>query len=124
MATKSLAFPETRSGFPLWILAALLLLASITVVVHAHAVQRHGAEAEAIRACLDQNGPYQHWRAFDRETFYRICQLEDGKWGLQAITKVGEQWHEKTAFIRGNGSWRALMEYLQRIGTRFTGPLP
>ena len=44
--------------------------------------------------------------------------------GLQAITKVAEQWHEKTAFIRGDGSWKALIQYLQRLGTRFKGPLP
>lgn len=89
-----------------------------------HAVQRHGADAEAIRKCLDENGPFQVWRTLDGETFYRLCQLDDGRWGLQAITKEGSTWYEKTAFIRGDGSWKALTDYLQRFATRYTGALP
>lgn len=94
------------------------------VIIHGHAVERHGADAKAIRECLDGKGPYHLWRANDGETFYRLCQLDDGRWGLQAIIKKGSDWHEKTAFIRGDGSWRALMDYLQRFATRFTGSLP
>jgi len=106
-----------------WLLAFLFIVAAI-VVVHAHAVIRHGTDAEAVRKCLENKGPHQLWRSNDGITFYRLCELEDGRWGLQAILKDGNIWHEKTAFIRGDGSWKALMEYLQRLATRFNGPLP
>lgn len=125
MAVNSLALPIPRKIFPFTlIVASLLLLAVIVVVVQSHAVKRHGAEAEAIRKCLDNNGHFQIWRALDGETFYRLCQLDDKRWGLQAITREGNTWYEKTAFIRGDGSWKALMDYLQRFSTKYTGPIP
>lgn len=105
-------------------LAAALLVAAITVIVHAHAVQRHGTDAENIRKCLNDKGPYQVWKAMGEDTFYRICQLDDSRWGLQAILKVGEVWHEKTAFIPKDGTWKALTEYLQRFATVYKGTLP
>jgi len=58
------------------------------------------------------------------DTFYRMCQLDDARWGMQAIIKVGDVWHEKTAFIRGDGTWQALTEYLQRFATPYKGLLP
>ena len=125
MATASIALPNQRKLFPFGILlAAILLVAAIVVVVHAHAVQRHGMDAEAIRKCLNDKGPYQVWKAMGEDTFYRICQLDDMRWGLQAIVKVGDVWHEKTAFIRSDGTWKALTEYLQRIATLYKGVLP
>jgi hypothetical protein len=124
MAAPAIPLLPIRRRFPLWWILAAALLAAASVVVHSHAVSRHGADAEAIRKCLDNNGPYQTWRSFDGDTFYRLCRLEDERWGLQAITKEAGEWHEKTAFIRGDGSWKSLLEYLHKLGTRFTGPLP
>jgi len=43
---------------------------------------------------------------------------------LQAIIKEGEKWVEKTAFIKGDGSWKVLLEYLNRIATPFKSKLP
>lgn len=125
MVTTPITLPQPRKLFPFWfIVALLLLLATITVVVQDHAIERHGADARAIRECLDNKGPFQIWRARGGETFYRLCQLDDGRWGLQAIVKEGDVWYERTAFIRGDGSWKALMKYLQRFATRYTGTLP
>lgn len=125
MAVSSPALPLLQRFFrPNLITVGLLLVAALMIIIHDHAVARHGADAKAIRECLDGKGPYQLWRANDGETFYRLCHLDDGRWGLQAIIKKGGDWHEKTAFIRGDGSWRALMDYLQRFATRFTGSLP
>jgi hypothetical protein len=124
MASISLTLQQPRRLFPFsFFIVLLLILAAVVVVVQSHAVQRHGEEAEAIRKCLDNNGPFQIWRAFDGETFYRLCQLDDERWGLQAIVKEGKTWVEKTAFVRGDGSWKALMNYLQRFATRYTGSL-
>lgn len=123
MAAATTTFQRPLKSFPSWLIAAAILLAAV-IIVQAHAVQRHGADAEAIRKCLDNKGPQQLWRARDGATFYRLCQLDDGRWGLQSIVKEGEVWYEKTAFIRGDGSWKALMDYLQRFATRYTGTLP
>lgn len=123
MTVTSATLQQPRKTIPHWLIAIVLLMAA-AVVVHAHAVERHGAEAEAVRKCLENKGPYQLWRSRDSNTFYRLCELDDGRWGLQAILKEGNVWHEKTAFIRGDGSWKALMEYLQRFATRYTGSLP
>ena len=116
MATTAIALPNRRNLFPFWILAIILLVAAI-IVVHSHAVSRHCTDAEAIRKCLNDKGPYQVWKAIDDNTFYRICQLDDSRWGLQAIIKVGEVWHEKTAFIAKDGTWKALIDYSQRFAT-------
>ena len=124
MTAPAIPLPSIQRRLPIWWILAAVLLAAASVVAHSHAVSRHGADAEAIRKCLENNGPYQIWRSFDGDTFYHLCQLEDERWGLQAITKEAGEWHEKTAFIRGDGSWKALLEYLHKLGTRFTGPLP
>jgi hypothetical protein len=34
------------------------------------------------------------------------------------------QFVEKTAFVKGNGSWKALTDYLKNFATRWKGPLP
>ncbi|KAA3645355.1 MAG: hypothetical protein DWQ07_12875 [Chloroflexi bacterium] len=112
-----------------WLILSLafligFLLAGIVVINGRHAVDRHGAEATAIRTCIDNNGPTQIWMSRDKRTFYQICQLEDGRWGLQAIIKKGQEWFEKTAFVKGDGSWQALMRYLGNIATKYNGTLP
>jgi hypothetical protein len=56
MTTASIRFPNHRNLFPFWILAVALLLAAITVIVHAHAVEWHGMDAEVIRKCLESKG--------------------------------------------------------------------
>ena len=110
-------------------LAAAILLATYgPVIVQQHAVDRHGADAEAIRNCLKQNGAYQTW--FDKKsgTFYFLCQLADGRWGLQAVVEDIvdglKALVEKTAFIKGTGTWTELIDYLAKFASRYTGPIP
>ena len=71
---------------------------------------------------MDQ-GPRLVFKAND--TFYLLCQLEDGRWGLQAV-KRGFQglYHELTAFIKGKGTYSELMAYMQRIGASRIEKLP
>jgi hypothetical protein len=110
------------------IAAAILLATYGPVIVQQHAVDRHGADAVAIRDCLQQNGAYQTW--FDKQagTFYFLCQLADGRWGFQAavedIVNGVKALVEKTAFVKGSGTWMELIEYLSKFATRYTGPLP
>lgn len=89
------------------------------VELNAHAIARHGNDAWTVRTCLDNNGPVQVWRAFDKATYYLICQTGNQEYGIQPVAKDGG---EKTAFIKG--AWNDTIKYLSKFGTRFNGPLP
>jgi hypothetical protein len=92
-----------------------------------HSVEKHGADALAIRKCLnDKNGADEIWRSSDRKTFYLWCQLPDGRWGFMAIVQdaVDRLWYESTSFIKGEGTREALLKYLEKLGTKFNGPYP
>ncbi len=122
---------EGRGGSPIGVLVGglfavlLLVLLATSVLVNSHAVIRHGDDALAIRSCLDTKGEYQVWKSLtDPNKFFRICELKPGLFGLQVVQCVLGGNCEKTAFIKGDGSWSALMRYLGRMATRFNGGLP
>lgn len=130
--TATVFRPTQRRVFPVWILAALALAIGVlmaagvgNVLPGSHAEDAHGiSEVSQIRSCLDKNGPYQVWKSTkDPNQFYFLCELDDGRWGMQAVVKEGEQLIEKTAFIPKDGSWMRVLNYLQRFATRFTGPI-
>jgi hypothetical protein len=92
-----------------------------------HAEEKHGADALAIRQCLkEKEGADEIWRNSDRKTFYLWCQLPDGRWGFMAIVQdaVDRLWYESTAFIKGDGTREALLNYMEKFGTKFNGPYP
>jgi hypothetical protein len=93
---------------------------ALGVMEQPHAEARH-VEAPAIRQCLDNNGPYMIWKHKFAPTWYLICQIDADTWGLQAVNREGV---EKTAFSPGDGSYRALMDYLRGFATKFKGGLP
>jgi len=102
-------------------LAFLLLLAvgvgGVTLGVHA---LKH-PESAAIRQCLNDKGEIQIFRSFDAERFYRVCEINPGKFGFQTVDKDG---NEITAFSRLTGAWKDTINYLSRFGTRYKGPVP
>ncbi|KKK73628.1 hypothetical protein LCGC14_2891940 [marine sediment metagenome] len=103
----------------------LMMVLAVSVLVSDHAVKKHGDDALAIRSCLDTKGEYQIWKSkTDLNKFFRICELEPGMFGLQVVQCLLSGACEKTAFIKGDGSWGALMKYLGRIATKFNGGLP
>jgi hypothetical protein len=92
-----------------------------------HAVERHGADALAIRECLNNKGGADEiWRSFDRKTFYLWCQLPNGKWGFMAIVQdaFDRLWYESTSFVKSDGTKGALLKYMEKFGTKFNGPYP
>lgn len=92
---------------------------ALGVVTTDHA-EKHD-EAQSIRNCLDRNGPYMIMRSINDPTWYLLCQIDKTHWGVQAVTKNGI---EKTAFSPGDGSFKALMDYMNRIAIRFKGTVP
>jgi hypothetical protein len=92
-----------------------------------HAVERHGADALAIRKCLnDKGGADEIWRSFDKKTFYLWCHLPDDRWGFMAIVQdaIDRLWYESTSFVKGDGTMGTLIKYLEKFGTKFNGPYP
>jgi hypothetical protein len=92
-----------------------------------HAVEKHGSDALAIRKCLnDKGGADEIWRSFDKKTFYLWCHLPDSRWGFMAIVQdaVDRLWYESTSFVKGDGTMGTLVKYLEKFGTRFSGPYP
>ncbi len=96
----------------------------LTVKASDHAVSKH-PEAAAINKCLDDTGPSMIMRnMFDRNTFYRVCQFEPGRWGFSADVIEKGQPVNKTSFSPGNGTLKEVMDYLNKIANRYTGPFP
>lgn len=110
---------HSNHGGKLVILLVLIAVFAMGVMVSAHALKHD--EAPAIRNCLDKNGPYMIMRDMYDPTWYLLCQIDKTHWGLQAVDKNG---NEKTAFSPGDGSYQALMKYLNRIAVRFKGTVP
>lgn len=116
---------SSGSGSPKLINVILFVILAITVVVSGHAVIRHGNDALAIRDCLDKNGDFQIWKSLtDANKFFRICQFDRGQFGMQIVQSENGTVYEKTAFIKGDGTWGALMKYLGKIATKFNGHIP
>jgi hypothetical protein len=121
----TLTISQTRQPrVTLKLLALFLLLAVTPIVYNAHAVEKHGSDAVAIRRCLEEKGPDMVWKRRGTETFYRCVRLEDGRWGLQALKRKGGKLIEKTSFIKGDGTLRALLKYMRKFSTPYKGPLP
>ena len=96
-----------------------VMYTSLGVAYTPHA-EKH-PEAETIRECLDQRGPYMILKHISDPVFYLVCQIDKATWGLQAVSEDGM---EKTAFSPGSGSFSDLMAYLNKFAIKFRGVLP
>lgn len=107
------------------LLLAVLLSAAITAGLLLYKVHdadlKHGPEAEDIRRCLEDKGPFMVFASRDKSTFYFLCEISKGVWGVQARAKDGG---ERTVFIPKDGSWKEVVKYLERFATKYKGKLP
>lgn len=109
------------------ILAAIVVTAIGRLLLTGHAVERHGAEAQQIRECLERNGPVQTWQQNDDPSVRVFCvELEPepcSRWGI-LIAQVfpslisGCDFRERTAFVPRDGSPQRITSYLERFATR------
>lgn len=126
MITTARTESPNRSMLPLILiaLAALCIYAVVTFapVYHDHAVTRHGADAELVRKCLEDNGPVQQWKKFDSTRYHKLCILPDGRIGDQ-IVQLDDNgiWHEITSFIRQESNLEDVMRVLAKEAVKVFG---
>jgi hypothetical protein len=111
-----------------FIIADFLLVVDVPIpdiFISDHAGDQHGdAEVAAIRNCIDKNKPYQVWQHnIEKNVFYFLCKLPDGKWGIQIFCLHNGTCFEKSAFIPKDGSLAEVIKYLSRNASKFTGPI-
>lgn len=107
--------------------AAVAVTAIGRLLLAGHAVERHGAQAEQIRECLERNGPVQTWQRNDDPTVHIFCvELEEGpcsRWGI-LIAQVwpsivsGCDFRERSAYVPRDGSPGRVADYLERFASR------
>jgi hypothetical protein len=108
----------------------------VQVIYRDHAVEKHKGEALATRAaCSD--GVYRRYRSrspYEQNTFYDVCRLPDGRYGLRiirALCRVAETGavvvEEATSFIPGygptKGTWATMKAYVTARATPYRWPL-
>ena len=119
---------NSRRSNPFGTILVLLMVFAIAwsalpVIFGSHAVDKHGDDARAVRRCMMDDGPQMVYQVQD--TYYLICKLADGRFGLQAVKRGAYKlYHELTAFVKGNGTIDELMAYMQRIGANPVSELP
>lgn len=109
------------------LLVALLAVAgAVSVKNGRHAVQKHGWEATAIRQACDGDGPVQVWKSSSsrqKDKFFQVCRLPDGRLGIRIIRCASGVWHEITSFVpngpTGNGTMARIIEYLSPKATPY-----
>jgi hypothetical protein len=81
-------------------LAGVILLSGILInqyvlTYSAHAEVKHGDDARAVRHCLEQQDPLQVWVDAATGRVFNVCQLQDGRFGIQ----ICDGTRECTSFI-------------------------
>jgi hypothetical protein len=128
------AITATRQTFNpipamLFVLVLLAVAAgAVAVKSSQHAEQKHGTEALAIRQSCDNRGPEQVWRdRGDKNKYFQVCRLPDGRLGVRIIKCSRGIWTEVTSFVPsgtlGDGTSARMHEYLQGKATKFRGSL-
>ena len=105
-------YPRNNSYPALVVFLCFVIVVLAAVVYGAHAVDRHGAEAVAVRNCLSQNGPMM--------TLYRgdghralVCNL-GGRFGVEVLDKND---NEVTSFIKNKmNRLNQVIQYLENAG--------
>jgi len=102
------------------------MLSETEVQDRSHALKKHGADASAIRKCLNLDGPDEVWKfmGWRKANYYiQTCQLGDDRWGLRIIQLTRNGWIEKTSFIVKDGTFTQLTEYITARAVEFLGDL-
>jgi putative hemolysin len=96
----------------------MLVVLFAVITYGAHAVTKHGTDADAVRECMENDGPMQVWVKPDGRVM-NICKLPDGRFGVM----VTDGTREITSFIyrAGKGCKTILAQvenYLRNMGAQ------
>jgi len=93
------------------------LTQDITISLERSHAAKHGESvAEQVRHCLHNDGPVQVWRRGSNR-YLHLCDLGDGRYGLQVIDRTRNGYDEITAFIKDKMCRLSQVEgYLQNSG--------
>ena len=99
---------NSKAYFCVGLLAMVLLTTMITTMplpsfglvnkTNSHSIARHGLEESlSIQQCLEWKGEKQVWHKPYNNRWGRICQFEDGSFGIQIVSQMLD---EITSFVR------------------------
>jgi hypothetical protein len=91
MTYRNVEYHPRRNLVPLMVLAVLM----IAVAYGAHALEKHGEDAQAVRQCMENNDPLEMWTKLTDGRVFWVCRLEDGRFGIM-ITDGNK---EVTSFV-------------------------
>lgn len=95
------ACPYRRHSSPL--LPLILACVVIATIYCAHAVAQHSSAAQAVRECMNNQGPVAHLvnPGVTPQRDYFVCEIEPGKYGVQILIKDSQgNWREVTSFVK------------------------
>jgi len=104
------------STLPKTVVVSNVAVQEEVVWYEAHSVERHGLEVvQMIRDCLDKNGPVKQMFNSQTARHADICQLPNGKFGVQVCTN---DWTcEWTAFVKDKlKTLDQVVHYLENVG--------
>ena len=79
-----------------------------------HGEEKHGSAAVQVRDCLNKTGPVMQWKNPNSRNTARVCQLEDGRYGMQIVNEEGK---EITAFVKDKmKTIDQVIKYLRNTG--------
>ena len=131
--TYTTTYPTRRSQsggvfvFIILVLFAFIGYAAINVIIGNHAMESHPDTAPITRDCIQRNGV---WKAYQEKepndnTFHWLCQDPVTKTIYDMIVeKIDEfTYREKTAFIRKDGKWTQVDNWLRpKVGQYIEPP--
>jgi hypothetical protein len=99
-------------------------IALIIIQLSLHALN-HGGAGDRVRDCVFRGKVIQVWQNdYDKNRFYLICGLEEGRFGIYVIERCGKIYHEVSAFVKDKFTRiEQIAQYMQN-GGNFPSVLP
>ena len=114
--------PDSFLILVLFVLAVGCILLAVTWTKHA--MDTTHTESPALRTCYN-NGKFLRnmvYKEEKRSTIYLPCEFSPGLWGVIIFDLANNQ--VVNQYKTGDGTWKALINFLSKRGTRYTKPLP
>jgi hypothetical protein len=112
MTCQPLTRPQSRNPIIPALVCALIVMAAL--IYAAHAVERHGSDADAIRRCLENKPPALRMANPVTGRIAHVCWTDD-KFGIM-ITDPTETKEVTSFFDKGSRTLDQVVQYLTNAG--------